>query len=431
MPAPPVHDAPPPAAETPNAESTTDREVGEPPAPPAPTGFLADLRRSFQLHHHLREAAVQGQIARLRRQGEYLKATHAAMLKYLPSVCAQVRARQMPGELCLLPIVESGLDPYAFSSQGAGGLWQFVPATARRYGLKVDWWADERRDPFLATDAALDYLAELYGRFDDWPLALAAYNWGEGRVERAVRHVARATSGAEVSFFDIRMPRETARHVALLLAYAAAFAAPDHLDIALPFDEEYAPDAGFAVVETGGQIDLALAANAMGKHVDYLYDRNPALKRWATHPRGPHRLIVDADDRQAATTAINAIPVDKRLAWQRLRIKPNETLGHLALRFGTDVATLRQINGLTSNAIRAGDDLLVPTGAGPRPSGDGTLARAGPRGAVARANVYIVKPGDSIWRIARRLGVTRRALMFANGIGPTDILRIGQRLAVE
>ena len=113
-----------------------------------------------------------------------------------------------------MPIVESGLDPHAFSPQGAGGLWQFVPGTARQYGLKVDWWADERRDPVSATTAALDYLERLHARFGDWLLALAAYNCGEGRLERALRRA----SGEATGFFDIDVPRETRNHVARLLA---------------------------------------------------------------------------------------------------------------------------------------------------------------------------------------------------------------------
>ena len=424
---------------------------GGPASEAGSAGFLAELRDSFRLDHHVEQPAVARQIAALAVQesiGDRLgflrerqrnsqaespdpqdleREAGLGRLDIMRYVCAQVRARELPGELCLVPIVESGLDPYAFSPQGAGGLWQFVPGTARQFGLKVDWWADERRDPVSATTAALDYLTQLHARFGDWLLALAAYNCGEGRLARSVRGAIVETPG----FFDLDVPRETREHVAKVLAYAAVLAAPAHFGVELPFVEGTSAEAGLAIVETGSQIDISLAAAAMGRSPGYLHRRNPALKRWATHPRGPHRLIVDAADERATIDAIEGLRSDERLQWQRVRIKANDTLGHLALRFGTDVATLRQVNGLPNTLIRTGDELLVPVGGIMRRPGSGIF---GPQRSVAGSSsafVYVVRAGDSIWRIARRLGVTRKALMDANAIGPGDILRIGQRLVVE
>ena len=409
-------------------ESAIEREVVR--AKPRPPGFLAQLRDSFQLDHLVEHPSVARQIAALAAQDAngnhlaHLDDPGGARLDYLRYVCAQVRARGLPGELCLVPIVESGLDPHAFSPQGAGGLWQFVPGTARQFGLKVDWWADERRDPVSATAAALDYLEVLHARFGDWLLALAAYNCGEGRMERALRRV------EPTGFFDIDVPFETRNHVAKLLAFAAIFATPAHFGVELPVGEDASADVDFAVVGTGGQIDLSLAASTMGKSVEYLYQRNPALKRWATHPRGPHRLIVDAADKQAAIDAFEGLRGTERLRWQPVRVEANDTLGHLALRFGTDVATLRQMNGLPSTLIRTGDELLVPVQGIMRRPGADIFTPARTSSAAYSPFVYVVRAGDSIWRIARRLGVTRKALMQANGIGARDILRIGQRLAV-
>lgn len=425
-------------------ESTRPAQAGDkaPPKPaierevvlakPAPAGFLAQLRGSFRLDHLVEHPSVARQIEALAAQGangEHLANLNdpaGARLDYLRYVCAQVRARDLPGELCLVPIVESGLDPHAFSPQGAGGLWQFVPGTARQFGLKVDWWADERRDPVSATTAALDYLEQLHARFGDWLLALAAYNCGEGRLERALRRA----SGEATGFFEIDVPRETRNHVAKLLAYAAVFAAPDDFGVELPLGEDMSAEADFAVVGTGSQIDLSLAASAMGKSVEYLNQRNPALKRWATHPRGPHRLIVDGADMEAAMDAFEGLGGEERLQWQPVRVEANDTLGHLALRFGTDVATLRQMNGLPSTLIRTGDELLVPVGGIMRRPGADIFAPRSSATGASSAFVYVVRAGDSIWRIARRLGVTRKALMHANGIGPRDILSIGQRLDV-
>ena len=264
----------------------------------------------------------------------------------------------------------------------------------------------------------------------DWLLALGAYNCGEGRVERAIRRAERNSPAS--GFFAIEVPRETTELVSRLLAYAAVFAAPEALGVELPFAADHPFGADFAIIATGSQVDLATVASAMGKPVDYVYDRNPGLDRWATHPHGPHRLIVDASDAQAATQAINGLPAKDRLAWQWVDVAANETLGHLALRFGTDVGTLRQMNELQSTLIRVGERLLVPAG-GQRRSSGGNIFRPPGRSALAnpRSSVYVVKSGDSIWRIARRLGITRRSLMLANGISATDVLRIGQRLAIR
>ena len=425
-------------------------QQGVPAATTEPARFLAQLRDGFQLDHHVEQPSVARQITALATQeaiGDRLgflnepsdgqakspsprdlaSESGVGRLDTIRHVCTEVRARGLPGELCLVPIVESGLDPYAFSPQGAGGLWQFVPGTARQYGLKVDWWADERRDPVAATTAALDYLTQLHARFDDWLLALAAYNCGEGRLARALRRASVETPG----FFDLELPLETREHVAKILAYAAVLATPGHFGVALPFGEGTPAEPGFAVVDTGSQIDISLVAAAMGKPPDYLYQRNPALKRWATHPRGPHRLIVDAADEQVAIDAIDGLRSDERLQWQRIRIEADDTLGHFARRFGTDVATLRQMNGLPSTLIRAGDELLVPVAGVMRRRGSGGLGPQRPAADTDSAFVYVVRSGDSIWRIARRLGVTRKALMQANAISPRDILHIGQRLVVD
>lgn len=407
---------PDPVPEAPLEPSTSPTTVAL-PVPAQPRPFLDELRRSFRLDHHAERSEVQRQIAIIASQPAAV-----ARLDDLSYVCAEVRARDLPGELCLLPIIESRVDPFARSSVGAAGIWQFMPGTARRFGLKMDRWADERLDVVLATAAALDYLEELHTRFEDWLLALGAYNCGAGCLERALRR----TSGGQTEFFDLRLPRETQTHVAKLLGLAAIFAAPALYSAELPFDEDAPAETKLALVPTGGQIDIAQAAAAIGKPPDYLYARNPALKRWATHPSGPHRLIVDAADGENARTALARIPEDERMVWQRVRIAHNDTLGELAQRFGTDVATLQQMNGLRSTVIRVGDELLVPAGGGKWSPGSGAFAAP----QRASAKVYIVKAGDSIWRIARRLGLDWKALMAANGIGPDDILRIGQRLVV-
>ena len=187
------------------------------------------LRRGFALNHRLDQPVVLHEIDRVRRSPSYLARLSPRIERYLPTICAEARARGMPAEICLLPIIESGVNPAAESGSGARGLWQLVPGTAKRYGLKITWMVDERRDPIASTDAALRYLSDLQRRFSDWTLALAAYNCGETRVAKVLGS---ATAGA--SFFDLRWPTETAVYVPRLLAFAAIFADPSAHGITLP-----------------------------------------------------------------------------------------------------------------------------------------------------------------------------------------------------
>ena len=195
----------------------------------ASAGFLEVLREGFSLNHRLDQPVVLREIDRVRRSPSYLARISPRIERYLPAICSQARDRGMPAEVCLLPIIESGVNPAAVSRSGARGLWQLVPGTAKRYGLKITWPVDERRDPIASTDAALTYLTDLQRRFSDWTLALAAYNCGETKVANVL---GRADAGA--SFFDLRWPTETAVYVPRLLAFAAIFADPSAHGIALP-----------------------------------------------------------------------------------------------------------------------------------------------------------------------------------------------------
>ena len=424
VPDPPMVDeaAPIEVPDPPMVDEAAPIEVPDPPMidEAATIRFLDRLRTSFRLDHSTDRKDVAKEIAWVARRPDRL-ARRDRLLEYLPYLCEKVWDRGMPGEICLLPIVESRLDPFAFSPGGAVGLWQFIPATAKRFGLKIDWWVDERRDVVLATDAALNYLEELHDRFGDWLLALAAYNWGEGNVSRVLRR-----SGPNAGFFEIKVPRETSRYVDRLLAYSAVFAHPASFGVELPLSDPDTTSVSFAVVETGGQVDLARAAEALGCDLDEIYRRNPALNRWATHPEGPHRLLVSASSESTAEQALAEIPDDERLAWVRHLVVSGETLGEIARAYRTSVETLRHANRLPGTLIRAGDHLLVPVTH--RPLED--YARYSRPLAGGPAGVYVVKAGDTIWDIARMLGLTRQALMTANQIAPQDILRIGQRLSI-
>ena len=180
-------------------------------------------------------------------------------------------------------------DPFAYSHGRAAGLWQIIPGTGRRLGLEQNWWFDGRRDVLESTRAALDYLQELHEEFNgDWLLAVAGYNSGEGNVERAIRSAAAA--GRPLDFWGVKsyLPVETRTYVPRLLAIASLVAKPESYGVALP---PLANEPRFAVVDTGSQIDMALAARLAGIDTDQLYSLNAGVNRWATDPDGPHRLL--------------------------------------------------------------------------------------------------------------------------------------------
>lgn len=373
-----------------------------------------DLRKSFILDHQLDRKRVQQELSWLRRHPDYLPRLQPRLQRFLGYIHQQVLARGLPGELALLPIVESAMDPYAFSHGGAAGLWQFIPTTGKRFGLARNWWYDGRRDPIAATRAALDYLEGLHKRFGDWSLAIAAYNAGEGNVMKARR---RGPEGA--NFWDLPLPRETRAYVPRLLALSAIVANPDHYGLALPGVDPAVP---FSIVQTGGQIDLAIAAEHLGEDLETLYRWNPALNQWATPPNGPHRLLVPGGEATELAERLGAIPSDARVRWSRVKVRSGDTLSQLARRHNTDVASLRKANNLRGTTIRIGQALYIPRSSQ-------ALDEYPPSRRWQAAN-YTVRAGDSLWTIGKAHGISVTKLMKANHIGPKDALRVGQRLTI-
>lgn len=373
----------------------------------------ADMIDGFQLYRHTDQKRVQQELRWLKRHPSYLHNMRGRLERHLAYIHAEVKARGMPSELALLPIVESALDPYAFSHGGAAGLWQFIPATAKRFGLQRNWWYEGRRDPVAATDAALDYLQALHNRFDDWYLALAGYNAGEGNVSRAKR---KAPAGA--GFFDLKLPKETSAYVPRLLALAELVANPDELGVSLP---PIGPEIPFEVVGTGSQMDLSVISRVTEIDVETLYLWNPALNQWSTPPNGPHHLILPVQQAEAAAARIAAVPSDERVEWLRVTVKAGDTLSQLASRHRTDVASLKQANGLRNARITAGDSLLIPKT--PKAISNSITSRN-------QGTTYVVQNGDSLWTISRAHNIPINKLMKTNHVGPKDYLRVGQKLTL-
>ena len=382
-----------------------------------PPGLWRQIALGLELQQ-IEHPTIDREIALYRSRGSSLTRQLARGEPFLYHILQEVKKRGLPTEIALLPCVESGYRPHAYSRHGAAGLWQFMPATGRYFGLKQDWWYDARRDPVASTDAALDYLEKLHDRFGgDWLLAMAAYNAGGGTVARAME--ANRKKGKATDFWSLKLPAETRQYVPRILALARIVAEPERYGVALP---EIADRPRFAKVEIGDQLDLKVAARLAGMPVDELYRLNAHFNRWATHPEGPHYLLLPIDKVDPFLAGLASLPDEERLRWTRYRIRRGDTLSGIARKHGVSVAALMQANRLSNHRIRAGADLIIPLSSSPTLAFDASPA--------ARHQVkYRVRKGDSLYRIARRFGVKVQDLKKWNRLA-SNRLQPGQTLTV-
>jgi len=355
---------------------------------------------------------------------DYLKRIMSRGKRYLHFVVEEVEKRGMPLEIALLPMIESAYNPAAYSKAHAAGMWQFIPTTGRHYGLQQNWWYDGRRDVLAATRAALDYLQKLYGDFGDWHLALAAYNWGEGAVARAIERNQRV--GLPSDYNSLRMPAETRNYVPKLLAVKNIVAEPEKFGLAL---DDLPNEPYFIRVAAPGHMDFQRAAQLAGVPVEELKSLNPAFNRPVITPTQGDSLLLPAD--KADEFAENLKASEGRLLnWQTYRVDRPERLEAIARRFGTTVSLLQQVNGVAKNGrLKAGSTLLVP-GSGSRSTSLDMAAFSPPELLPERRGVHRVGRGDTLHNIASRYGVSVKELMAWNGLRQERV-RLGQRIALQ
>jgi membrane-bound lytic murein transglycosylase D len=413
------------------ASTLTETQTDAVPAlaPADPEDLWGRLRDGFALPH-TSNARIEPQLNWYRNNPRYLDRVFDRADPYLYYILEQLEARDMPNEIALLPVVESAFDPFAYSHGRAAGLWQFIPGTGKRFGLKQDWWYDGRRDVLASTGAALDYLEYLHKTFDgDWMLALAAYNSGEGTVLNALRRNRKA--GKATDFWALDLPKETRVYVPKLLALSILVKDPAAHGLVL---QEIPNESRIAEVETGGQLDLAVAARLAEIPLEDLYKLNPGFNRWATAPQGPHRLVLPADKAERFAEALAELPPEQRLRWVRHEIRPGETLSEVAKKYRTTVAVLQQTNQLQGHNIRAGKHLLVPVAATDLAdyslSAGQRLAQTQSRNRGGVKKIHVVRKGDTFWDLARHYQVPLRSLAKWNSMAPGDPLRLGQKLVI-
>ncbi len=362
---------------------------------------------------------------------EYMERVLNRARPWLHDIANELDARDLPGELALLPIVESAYDPFAYSHGRASGTWQFLSATARDNGLTINDYYDGRRDVWASTRAALDYLEYLHGRFDDWNLALAAYNAGQGRIQRAVN--SNSANGRPTDWQSLPLPRETRAYIPKLNGLGCLFADPDAYGFELPVWEDRPR---VARVELDSPVDVVVLAAESDIEVAELVALNPGLNRHLTPPSGPHHLIVPADRAEQVYEVLPEINAEEMLVWDEVTVRNGDTLSHIARRHNTSVAELRRANDLNGDFLRAGQTLrIAANGSTPEDSPHAELyhelAQLQRRLLPTKRFQHQVRPGENLWLIARQYRVSVSDLQRWNNLGGNNLIRPGQRLMVH
>lgn len=405
---------------------------------------------NFSIPHYTNTPEVQRQIKWFAEHPKYFEKIAAQGQPYFYYIYQEVKKRHLPGELVLLPMIESAYDPFAYSWVGAAGLWQMMPATGSNFGLKQDWWYDGRKDVMNSTKAALDYLTYLQTFFNNnWLLAIAAYNSGEGTVQNAVDR--NAHRGAGTTFWELHLPAETESYVPRLLALAAIVSNPGKYGVALP-PIKYGPY--FDVVQLKKQIDLSEAAKMAGIPLSQLYELNPGYNRWATDPKGPYTLLLPLSNVRLFEVNYQLAYGDSSIVGSKMKAAATQS----AVKNGPSAVTETTLNTFDQGAV-VGVSAPAPTMASvtvpaastnhttPKPTttpvinktlpapitppSGSSAAPAAVAAPIATETTYVVKNGDTLWSIAKHFNVTIGQLRTWNKLSEKQRVNVGQKIIVK
>jgi membrane-bound lytic murein transglycosylase D len=433
--------------------------------------------RMFSLYSfpEVNNARVDEQLNYYLDHPDYIARIQERAAPYLHLILDEIESKNLPGELALLPVVESAFIPEAYSRSAASGLWQFIPSTGRLYGLEQNAWYDGRRDVYASTVAATTFLKELSEEFNgDYFLALASYNWGKGNVSKAVNR--NVYQGLPTDYWSLNLPKETEDYVPRLLAVAKLFANAEQYGIRL----QPIPNRPYCeVVNVGAQLDIDKAAELAQTPLSHFLKLNPCFKKGSTSPYGPHRLLIPSHRVQTFKQNLARLPFDERvdqrqrdeealaekvrqneLAAQRMRddeeerlankrkheviaakeryyapvstslhkVHRGETLSEIARSNGTTIDNLRQLNKLSKNSVNSGSYLKVP--ASNHASVIKEIAKP-TKTKTSGGQVYIVKKGDTFYNVSKRFAMSQSSLAAMNNISPNSNLRSGQKLVIK
>jgi membrane-bound lytic murein transglycosylase D len=356
---------------------------------------------------------IEGELVRQNEQWyatrpDYIQRMTDRSRKYLFHVVEELERRNMPTELALLPFIESAFNPQATSTARAAGMWQFMPATGKDYDLKQNVFRDDRRNVLASTKAALDYLQRLYGMFGDWHLALAAYNWGEGNVTRAIQRNQRMGKGT--TYADLNMPNETRNYVPKLQAVKNIVAAPDTFRAELPLIENHPY---FQGVTLERDMDVALAARLADVDIEDFKALNPQLNRPVILAAGTPQILLPWDNATVFKRNFAEYSEGKYASWTAWAAPATMSVGEAARRVGMPENDLRNVNAIPPRMlIKAGSVLIVPRKSTVQSDVTSHLADNGQLSLAPEITTRrtVVKAGrkDSVVAIARRYTSARR-----------------------
>jgi len=350
--------------------------------------------------------------------------------KYLFYIVEELERRNMPSELALLPFIESAFNPQAISSAKAAGMWQFMPATGKHFALKQNMFQDDRRDVIESTRAALDYMQKLYGMFGDWHLALAAYNWGEGSVQRAINKAKKAGTGT--AYTDLNMPMETRMYVPKLQAVKNIVANPDSFRVTLP-------DVGnhpyFQTVDIHRDIDVALAAKLAEVPLDDFKSLNPAASKPVLLASGTAQILLPWDNAERFQANMEAYTGGRLSNWTAWVAPATLKPADAARRVGMTEDELLSINRIPPRMlIKAGSTLLVrrsaslDTDVSERVADNGQLSLT-PE-VVLRQTIVKAGKKDTVASMAKRFAVSTQSLAEWNKVSATAAFKLGQKVVL-
>jgi membrane-bound lytic murein transglycosylase D len=395
-----------------------------------PADLWTRIRRGFNM------PAVENDLVRRHEQWystrpDYIQRMTDRSRKYLFHVVEELERRNMPTELALLPFIESAFNPQAVSSARAAGMWQFMPATGLDYDLKQNVFRDDRRSVLDSTRAALDYLQRLHGMFGDWHLALAAYNWGEGNVGRAIKR--NQNAGLGTSYTDLNMPDETRNYVPKLQAVKNIVASPEQFRADLPLIENHPY---FQSVTLQRDMDVELAARLADVPIDDFKALNPQLNRPVILAAGTPQILLPWDNATVFKRNFDAYSEGKYASWTAWSAPATMSVAEAARRVGMPEDDLRTVNSIPPRMlIKGGSVLIVPRRSGAQPDVTGHVADNAQLSLApeVRTRRTLVKAGrkDSVATIARRYGLSASQVADWNDVGASAVFKAGQRVVLH
>src|SRR5512143_2443191 len=339
--------------------------------------------------------------------------------RFMPMMKDIFREKNLPEDLVYVALIESGFNPYAVSWCKAVGAWQFMPGTAKLYGLKIDWWIDERKDPIKSTKAAAELLKDLHDQFGSWPLALASYNAGAGKVQRAVLRT------RSDDFWDLKASRfikaETKNYIPKYMAATIIAKNPEGYGFT-PGDRQ---PFKYDEVTLEESVDLRLVARCAECTYEEIKELNPELKRWVTPPHYDRYVLrLPPNKKDVFLANFAAVPPEQKIKWERHEVKKGETLAGLAKKYNTSAEAIRDVNGLRKNRLSPGKHLLIPV----EMSETADAGYQNPGGDNRQQEIlYRVRRGETLAKIARKHDVSVADIKEWNkGLG--NSLRTGQKI---